>query len=561
MASESTTTNKPWYRRFRIGQFSMRSLLILMATVGIACWYWQLPKLHTEQWAGGELVLKREYRGQGPLAVNQPFGLLDTDFDGFNDGTWRLSEVDGALLIAGNYRGDKQHGAWAAYHPNGKLAQRGQMKDGLRRGIWRKWSESGLLVSEFTFGKGEQRQVPAQPWRELAQGGCILRAPSRTPTPLSENGCLHGSAQTWHENGQLKAAGSYFNNVRTGTWKHWNEHAELVATGDYLYGQQHGKWQEFDPQTKQLATTEYVNGLRKSVLDEQVKLLAERLAETTDTAERIVLLQMATEFGPPAAPLLENVIASEANARVEFAAIMACGACTDDYAPWRERLANLSANDDPVLAAVVRWAKFQLFSVERKALLPAVLQDLNAAAETSWTNAISLLKVLYEQVPEHRDQVFPLILRIAAEHQAEWDRDCWAYLQRGTNSPFTAGGDFPRTSVNPCVWGQDSVPHLQQALAAPDRQLRIAAIYVLHAMLRDAHEERQRQMANTNIGSEYDIPEHLAPLVQQARGDKDPEVAKCAEDIAVDWFFNLDESGQRRRSTGGAGGFGGGGLF
>src|SRR5262245_46302850 len=81
----------PWYRRIKPWQFSLRTLLVIMAIASAGCWYYLLPQRHDEKLADGHLILQREYRGKGVVKTAGPQGQVET-FQGYDDGYWRLSD-------------------------------------------------------------------------------------------------------------------------------------------------------------------------------------------------------------------------------------------------------------------------------------------------------------------------------------------------------------------------------------------------------------------------------------------------------------------------------------
>lgn len=488
----------PWYRRIKPWQFSLRTLLVIMAIASGLCWYYLLPQRHDEKLADGHLVLQREYRGKGVVKTAGPQGQ-EEKFEGYNDGYWRLSDFRGRLLVSGNYRKGEENGWWSTYHINGRLAVQGKMQNGQRVGVWKNWSPNGQITSEVTYGPDQS------PARSTSEQLTVLQGP----------------AKFWHENGKPSAAGKHEQNERSGKWEEWNEQGELISAGEYSLGKKHGEWREFDAAEKKLVPRSYVNGLRKEVLDEHLKTLAERL-EKGDLSQRLTLVSVAAEFGPPALPLLEKFAAGTNNRHELLAAITAIGRCGGKLDSWLATLKDIEAGDESQLAAAARWEIFRGFPAERKRILELALRDAEEIAESSWPDAFTRLKEMFILAPDLRPEIFPVVLKVSPEKVIT----SYAHM-----IPFTSD-IVPAQAI--LAWQVDVVPYLDQALSDPDSKIRMTTIILMRQLIHEQNGEK-RPLAGLGGGladeRRLTIPTNLQPLVEKARRDGDAKIKEVADDI------------------------------
>jgi antitoxin component YwqK of YwqJK toxin-antitoxin module len=491
----------PWYRRIKPWQFSLRTMLVLMAIASGACWYYLLPKRHEEKLAGGYLILKREYRGKGVglESLNGGTGPLVNVFHGENDGYWRLSDLQGRLLVVGNYRNGQEDGWWTTYHPNGRKAVHGKMRTGVRTGVWKTWSASGQLLSEATYGASEAAASGELPEREK---------------PASR---LQGAAKYWHENGKPSAAGKYELNLRSGPWQEWNEKGELSASGSYLQGKKHGVWQEMAEGEKKLTTSNYVHGLKKELLDAHLKSLAERL-EKGDVSERLTLIGVAAEFGEPALQLFVRYAEEKSEPQVQLAAISAIGRCQGEMKPYQSSLERIAGGTDPDLPAAARWELYRSFPAVRGELLPKLLSDTERLAEFSGHEAFSRLREMFVLEPGQRQEVFDLMLKLVPE----------IFLGKLFEVEVIDNSTSAKTIA---AWHVDVVPYLDRALSDENAKTRLSAVKLIRQLLIEHGESAPNQSPWGTYQSTWRIPPRLARLVKKAREDSDPEVKQEADGV------------------------------
>ncbi|WP_254510833.1 toxin-antitoxin system YwqK family antitoxin [Anatilimnocola floriformis] len=498
---------KPWYRRFKPWQFSLRTLLVLMAIASAACWYYLLPKQQDEKIAGGYLVLQRQYRGvmntnNGNAGFSTPIEVTH-----INDGFWRIKDLEGNLLVDGHYRQDQQHGWWTTYHPNGRIAVQGRMQTGGRIGVWKTWDVDGQQVSEVTYVLHTSDQ-----W-----------LPHRR----------QGPAKYWHVSGKLAAAGKFDQDERSGKWEEWNEQGELIAAGEYQQGKKSGDWQERSAETQKLVARQYVSGLPKEVFDAQLEQLTKRI-EQGDIAQQVTLLSTAVDFGPAALPLLEKWAAKREQPHVQFAAILAVIQVGGKSEPFAAALANISETT-PQLAAAARWESYRHIPNSREKHLRPLLEESRQLAINSPEAAVDLLRKMFAVDPPNRSAIFNELLPIV---RTNFGKEPWSLL----------GASDQRLSTAPlrATWQTEIAPYLDEALDDSQPENRRAAVMLIRQIL--AEREEFARSASTQMSGLWKIPPNLVPLVERARRDSDPDVKELAENVDKAYF-----------SKGGFGG--GGGLF
>jgi hypothetical protein len=506
---------RPWYRRFKPWQFSLRTLLVIMAMVSAVCWYYLLPKKQDEKLANGYLILQRQYRGvintsNGSAGFNTPLARTDID-----DGYWRIKDLEGRLLVNGNYRQDVEHGWWTTYHPNGRKAVQGKMQLGGRVGVWKTWTADGQLVSEVT----QALKPPVSPSQSFASDD-------------SSKSMLQGPAKFWHANGKLAAAGSHEKDERTGRWEEWNERGELIAAGGYVAGKKQGAWQEFSAQENKLLTHDYLKGMRKEQLAEDLQRLTERI-ESSDITQRLTLLVVATDLGQPALPILEKWAANSTSPHVQLAAIRGVAQCGGELAKFESALTEFMKAEDIHLVAAARWELYRHFPNSRPQLLPTLLEEIAQQAEGSPLPAFDKCREMFVLDPPRRATIFAALIACAESEPG---------LQ------LYGPGIAPPALAE---WQSAAVPFVDEALNDANPKRRRAAVLLIRQLLRERNEFVSDQ-GRTFLPGKWRIPPTLAPLVARARADHDATVKANAD--------NVDEVYDG--SSGAGGGFGGGGgLF
>ena len=485
-ASEAIKKPQPWYRRIKPWQFSLRTLLVVMAIASAVCWYYLLPEQQNEKLAGGYLILQRQYRGEintnsGGASFNTPIARTE-----INDGYWRIKDLEGNLLVNGNFRRDVEHGWWTTYHPSGRVAVQGKMHLGGRTGVWKNWSAAGQLLSE------------------------VNHAASKSPrSDQDPNSVRQGPAKFWHAGGKLAVAGSFENDERHGPWEEWNERGELISSGKYAAGKKTGEWREHD------STCQYVNGVPKEQFDAQLQQLADRI-ENGDVAQQLTLLSVAVEYGEAALPLLQKWAANADNPQVQLAAIMAVVQGGGKGEPFETALAKI-IESSPQLSATARWESYRLFSHTRKEHLQALLQESRNLASGSPLAGVDLLRRMFGVDPPNQGLIFGEVLQIMRENMGPL-----VHLSKS---------DPDRQSVSQMAgWHADVIPFLDQTLSDSRPENRRAAVMLIRQLLAERNEfVAAKSPAYKHYA--WQIPPQLRPLIERARSDTDANTKEMAENV------------------------------
>lgn len=220
--------------RFRIFQFSIRSLLLVTAAVAVFCnWYFQ-PQRRDEELAGGMLKVRRQVRvemvdGAPRDLRNLPLGATPPPTPKvpiyISHGTWSLRDKEDNLLVRGEYANDVPTGWWTIWHVSGKKAAEGRMKQGAKCGVWRTWYEDGTPQSLVTYA------TVAPPAKKSASGTSTT-ARRRKKLPLQMSAFRRdGETKAWYPSGKLKFEGSYKDDKEAGSWRLYDEAGKLIADG------------------------------------------------------------------------------------------------------------------------------------------------------------------------------------------------------------------------------------------------------------------------------------------------------------------------------------------
>ncbi|MFN0020740.1 MAG: HEAT repeat domain-containing protein [Pirellulaceae bacterium] len=436
----NTPTRPKW--RFRIFQFSIRTMFLVTAAVAVFCnWYFQ-PQRKDEELAGGMLKLRRQVkveirdapmsgRGVGPFAplpgTKAPYYI--------NHGSWSLLDKDDNLLARGNYSNDVPTGWWTIWHVSGKKAAEGRLKNGAKSGVWKTWYEDGSQQSVVTYADS----VPAGKSGEATPPGTV-RPVRHSKFPLEMSAYpREGVAKAWYPSGQLKFTGSYKDDKEEGPWQLFDGAGKLTAGGPYLRGQRHGEWKLVDAAGKE-TTVEFTRGHETGELQTLLATLTkglqsenpgDRLRAAYDLAElgedglpaltialshsgmetRIAATRSLLRLGEaasPALPKLKELAASKAGSPLKFQAMLAVyvvdptarGAMFDDLIAQATALADPGETSDAF--GHIFAADSQRQQQTLKKMLAWEAENPSRSGQTcamllrSQTDMIQLLDAMYE---------------------------------------------------------------------------------------------------------------------------------------------------------------------
>ena len=321
MSQPSSPPRPKW--RYRIFQFSIRTMLIVTAAVAVFCnWYFQ-PQRKDEELAGGLLKLRRQVMvemrdGPSPDTSNLPIGVKPPPTPKvvvyISHGSWSLLDKDENLLASGQYVNDVPIGWWTIWHVNGKKAAEGRMKNGAKSGVWKTWYEDGTQQSEVTYATVAPAGIP--PRKSTVSSALNVRH-SKFPTQMSAFP-REGVAKAWYPSGKLKFTGSYKDDKEEGPWQLYDAEGKLTGSGPYLHGQRHGQWTLVDAFGKQ-AKTEFIHGRKAEELHSLLAALTKSL-QSENPSDRLRAAYDLAELGEDGLPALTSAL-SHAGPGTRIAAV------------------------------------------------------------------------------------------------------------------------------------------------------------------------------------------------------------------------------------------------
>ena len=302
--TNSTSPPRPKWR-YRIFQFSIRTLFLLTATVAVFCnWYFR-PQRKDEELAGGMLKLRRQVKVE--KRDGSPTNVKEIAY--INHGAWSLLDKDDNLLARGQYSNDVPIGWWTIWHVSGKKAAEGWMKNGAKSGVWRTWYEDGSPQSEVSYSATVSASAPAGTPRQARH--------SKFPLEWSAYP-REGVAKAWYPSGQLKFIGRYKDDKESGLWQLFDEEGKLASSGPYERGQRHGIWTLVDAVGKK-STVEFIHGRLADELHAQLALLTKNL-QSDNPGDRLRGAYDLAELGEVGLPALMSAL-SHASLETRIAAV------------------------------------------------------------------------------------------------------------------------------------------------------------------------------------------------------------------------------------------------
>lgn len=405
------TTSPPrpkW--RFRIFQFSIRTMLIVTAGVAIFCnWYFQ-PQRKDEVLAGGLLKLRRQVKvemrdGPPPDTSKLPVGAKPPPTPKVahyvSHGSWSLLDKDENLLARGQYANDVPIGWWTIWHVSGKKAAEGRMKNGAKTGVWKTWYEDGKPQSEVTYTAVAPAGKPALP-PAVRQGKFPLEM-SAFPR--------EGAAKAWYPTGKLKFTGIYKDDKEEGAWQLFDADGKLTASGPYVHGQRHGEWTlvEGGKENK----VEFIHGRKADELKSLLAALTKSL-KAENPSDRLRAAYDLAELGEDGLPALVGAL-SHPGVETRIAAVRSLLRLGPAAAPALAKLKELAAAEEgSPLRFQSRLAVFVTDPGSREAMYDDVMtQAIGLADAGETTDALSRI---FESDRERQEETLRKMLAWEAEN-------------------------------------------------------------------------------------------------------------------------------------------------
>lgn len=217
----------------------------------------------------GRIITLYTYKA-GVLTRKQSINRYDET--GLEQGIWMSFHKNRQVAEEGPYVNGLKHGYWKFYQPNGnlkrvekwvmgelqedaaevakieirreidpntgKLSFKGAYRNGKPEGVHRKYDDEGNVVESRIYDAGVV----------LFEG------------IVDEEGRRQGPWKEFYRSGELKAEGSYKDNLKVGNWKYFYLDGELEQTGSYQRGLPNGMWTWYYPNGQTWREEEYLMG-------------------------------------------------------------------------------------------------------------------------------------------------------------------------------------------------------------------------------------------------------------------------------------------------------------
>ena len=509
--SPAPMRKRSWFRYLL--QFSLRSLLMVITLVAGVCWWYLQPELKDERLGDGRLRLRRQVRTIVlPQSTTPPLVAEKDRTRLISDGSYRIVDLEGQVLVAGTMSRDRPSGWWTTYYTSGRKAVEGKMVRGERTGVWKTWHESGELASEVTYRPLSQ----VDPER-------LHRQPQAWPGAIRE-----GSARAWHPSGKLKLEGQYAGDARDGMWSHFDEQGELLERGAYVAGRREGEWTIRDRESGQLTRVAYINGRTAA---EHKQLLA-RLADEMKSADRRLQLSAAKkleELGSAGAPILQESLREEGEITQLLAlrTLLRCGALPEEMDGVFRSLIDHPRRPLGQRAMVAAIVLSQRRGNLDRRLLDRLLSEIDAESGPSELR-VELLQTLCQLETRDRPEIFSRLVAAVAEGvQRSPELDIQAAALRDA-----------QLDVSPILSQKKELPALlQYAFGSPDPLVRATVMLAVEQLVERGPPIPDPPGADYPKETRWKIPAELQLLVEQGRSDLSPVVCEQAEDVGIEVHF------------------------
>jgi antitoxin component YwqK of YwqJK toxin-antitoxin module len=218
------------------------------------------------------------YFKKGNLIRKQNINRFDQQEQ--KQGLWMSFHKNGQKSKEGPYLNDLKNGYWKFYKPDGNLIRvekwvNGELQEGatevakveVRREIDPK---TGAVIFKGAYQNGEATGVH----REYNTEGEVIAARvydqgiKLYEGIIDDQGRKQGPWKVFYRDGNLKAEGSYKNDLKVGQWRYYFPNGQIEQQGNYLAGNPDGFWSWFYADGQTLREEEYVNGLEDGMSTE-----------------------------------------------------------------------------------------------------------------------------------------------------------------------------------------------------------------------------------------------------------------------------------------------------
>lgn len=216
------------------------------------------------------------FHGNGQLKVTGTYQ------DGDRVGLWKWYDELGNVESETNFHLSRKHGSGAEYHPNGQVSYKGEYLLGNKVGPWNQYYPDGKIEVErhFKNNNSHGRFVYYAPSGEVSRilyfeddflvayahldkaGQEIARIPviskgafnmttyyangqKAWDVPLKD-GWWDGKITAWYPDGKIWRTGTYYNDLRQGSYVNYYENGKVMSEEMYEFGLKHGVCKYFD---------------------------------------------------------------------------------------------------------------------------------------------------------------------------------------------------------------------------------------------------------------------------------------------------------------------------
>ncbi len=192
---------------------------------------------------------------------------------------------------------EQKQGLWVNFHKNRKIAKEGPYLNDLKNGYWKYYTSEGDLIRVEKWVNGElqegaaevakveikreiypetgtlkfkgayQNGKPTGVHREYDKEGEVVASTiydqgiKLFEGVVDAAGLKQGPWKHFYRSGELKAAGSYKDDLKVGQWKYYFRDSTIEQRGNYIRGKADGLWEWFYADGSTLREEEYRLGL------------------------------------------------------------------------------------------------------------------------------------------------------------------------------------------------------------------------------------------------------------------------------------------------------------
>lgn len=174
-----------------------------------------------------------------------------TDYYNFGKLDYSIAYLqDGHAFDTINYKQNKDLYVVKTHYPSGKLKESITYLYGYKHGEYKSFDVEGNLVIKGNYFNNLQHG----PWKWFRENGDLRLERNY------EHGSLNGTNYGYFENGQLDTEYNYTYDLDSGIWHSYHENGELATKTPYVSGEEHGAKEFYDDQGNLQQVRYYQNG-------------------------------------------------------------------------------------------------------------------------------------------------------------------------------------------------------------------------------------------------------------------------------------------------------------